>query len=38
MAKDRPTNSEELEMISGVGVKKLERYGDEFLNVIALNP
>ncbi len=38
MAKDRPQDSGELEQISGVGVKKLERYGDDFLNVIAMNP
>jgi ATP-dependent DNA helicase RecQ len=38
MAKDRPQDSEELERISGVGVKKLERYGDDFLNVVAMNP
>ena len=38
MAKDRPANTLEMELISGVGVKKLERYGNEFLNVIAMTP
>jgi ATP-dependent DNA helicase RecQ len=36
MAKNRPTDTSEMELISGVGVKKLERYGDDFLNVIAM--
>lgn len=38
MAKQRPADTLEMEQISGVGVKKLERYGDDFLNVIAMNP
>jgi ATP-dependent DNA helicase RecQ len=38
MAKTRPADTLEMEQISGVGVKKLERYGDDFLNVIAMNP
>jgi len=37
MAKHRPVDSIEMEQISGVGAKKLERYGDDFLNVIAMN-
>ncbi len=38
MARQRPADYFEMEQISGVGVKKLERYGDDFLNVIAMNP
>jgi ATP-dependent DNA helicase RecQ len=35
MAEHRPTNDVELLSISGVGEAKLERYGNEFLEVIA---
>ncbi len=35
MAEHRPTTDEELLSISGVGEAKLERYGSEFLEVIA---
>ena len=35
MAEHRPTNETELLSISGVGEAKLERYGSEFLEVIA---
>ena len=34
MVRAAPTSLEELSSISGVGVAKLERYGDEFLSVI----
>jgi len=33
-ATSRPTSPEELLGISGVGQSKLERYGDDFLEVI----
>jgi ATP-dependent DNA helicase RecQ len=38
MARNRPADTGELEKISGVGKVKLERYGDDFLFVIAANP
>ena len=34
MAENRPQSLDEMARISGVGAKKLERYGDEFLGVI----
>lgn len=34
MARDFPTDEEQLSEISGVGFKKLERYGEPFLNAI----
>jgi len=34
MAQGRPQNFDEMARISGVGAKKLERYGDAFLSVI----
>jgi ATP-dependent DNA helicase RecQ len=34
MAKNRPKNRSQLGQISGVGQHKLERYGDEFLEII----
>ncbi|GGO55281.1 ATP-dependent DNA helicase RecQ [Roseovarius pacificus] len=34
MAEKRPNSLDEMARISGVGAKKLERYGDEFLSVI----
>jgi ATP-dependent DNA helicase RecQ len=34
MVQETPANLEQLARISGVGVAKLERYGDEFLSVI----
>ena len=34
MAETRPTNLDELARISGIGAKKLERYGAEFLEVL----
>ncbi|HCR30873.1 MAG TPA: DNA helicase RecQ [Opitutae bacterium] len=34
MARDFPTHEEQLSEISGVGLKKLERYGESFLNAI----
>lgn len=34
MAETRPTNMDELARISGIGAKKLERYGAEFLEVL----
>ncbi len=38
MARNRPADTGELEKIFGVGKMKLERYGDDFLFVIAANP
>ncbi len=35
MAENRPKNRQQLAMISGVGERKLELYGDEFLAVLA---
>ena len=35
IAENRPTNPGELAMISGVGARKLERYGDEVLAILA---
>ena len=35
MAEQRPTDLDQMATISGVGAKKLERYGDAFLEVIA---
>lgn len=35
MAEKRPSSLDEMMQISGVGAKKLERYGSDFLNVIA---
>ena len=35
MLERRPSSREEFLSLSGVGEKKLERYGDEFLAVIA---
>ena len=35
MAETRPKTIDEMAKISGVGAKKLERYGDDFLSVIA---
>ncbi len=37
MARRRPSSDEELIMITGVGEKKLQRYGAEFLYTIASN-
>lgn len=37
MARDKPTEVDEFLAISGVGQAKLERYGDEFMNAIALH-
>jgi ATP-dependent DNA helicase RecQ len=37
MARDKPTEVTEFLQISGVGQAKLERYGDEFMNAIALH-
>ncbi len=37
MARDKPTEVAEFLQISGVGQAKLERYGDEFMNAIALH-
>jgi len=34
MAEQRPANLDEMARINGVGAKKLERYGDDFLSVI----
>ncbi len=34
MAENRPTSLDDMARISGVGAKKLERYGDDFLQVI----
>ncbi len=38
MATRRPLDENSLAQISGIGAKKLERYGDEFLNLIVANP
>jgi len=38
MAATRPSTSDELLAVSGVGAAKLERYGDAFLTVIAQRP
>lgn len=37
MARDKPTEVADFLQISGVGQAKLERYGDEFMNAIALH-
>ncbi|MEE2943983.1 MAG: DNA helicase RecQ [Pseudomonadota bacterium] len=34
MAETRPTNLDDMARVGGVGAKKLERYGDDFLSVI----
>ena len=34
MAKYKPTNSEELEKIFGVGKAKLKKFGKQFINAI----
>ena len=34
MAEQRPNNLDEMAQIGGVGAKKLEKYGDDFLTVI----
>ena len=34
MARDFPTDEAQLSEISGVGLKKLERYGEHFLSAI----
>ncbi len=38
MAKSRPQNKQQLAELSGVGSKKLDTYGDDFLNEIAAHP
>ncbi len=38
MARNRPANDDSFRYISGVGEKKLERYGAEFLSVIQEHP
>ena len=35
MANSKPTNNAELALISGVGGVKIDKYGEEFLQVIA---
>ena len=37
MARDKPTKPEDFLRVSGVGQAKLERYGDAFMNAIALH-
>ena len=37
MARDKPTDPEAFLRVSGVGQAKLERYGDAFMNAIALH-
>jgi ATP-dependent DNA helicase RecQ len=34
MVEERPESAEEMLALSGVGQKKLERYGEEFLRVV----
>ena len=34
MARDYPTNEDQLSDISGVGMKKLEQYGETFIDAI----
>lgn len=38
MAEKRPDSLQQMQYISGVGAKKLEQYGKEFLKVIQTNP
>jgi ATP-dependent DNA helicase RecQ len=35
MARDRPSNEDQLPRITGVGQSKLEKYGADFLDAIA---
>ncbi len=38
MIKRRPTSSHDMGLVSGVGAQKLQRYGQQFLDEIALHP